>query len=203
VHVLGRRTVAAWRIVARDAAVAVAVTGGLGLVAPGHFGWVTTVSKQFAEHTPFSVAGAVGGVLTPIVQGASYDDVAAGARITAIIAAVCVIGYLIATARHRALDRTVGYALLALGLLAPVLHPWYLLWGLICLAPTATGPRRVAILILSAAGCLITPPGFSAPVGDAISGVVVGLAAASAAGLLLAERRRAPSGAAAPVSVGR
>ena len=30
-----------------------------------------------------------------------------------------------------------GYALLPIGLLGPVLYPWYLLWGLLCLAPTA------------------------------------------------------------------
>lgn len=203
-HALGRRTVAVWRIVGRDLAVAVVVTGVLGLVSPGHFGWVTTVDNQFAEHTPFSIAGAVGEILTPIVHGASYDDLAAGARITAIIAATCVIGYLVITDRQRPLDRTTGYALLALGLLAPVLHPWYLLWGLLCLAPLATGPRRAAVLILSGTACLLTPPGFSTPVTDVLSGAVLAAAALVTGALLVLERRRAPDPSTPePVTVGR
>ena len=85
-------------------------------------------------------------IFTEPQQGASYDDLAAGARITVVTAMVCVLIYLVVTARQRSLERTAGYALLALAVLSPVTYPWYLLWGVVCLAPAATGVRRVAVL---------------------------------------------------------
>ena len=170
-HVTDRRRSPWWRPVGRDLLAAAAVTGGLGLLVSGGFGWIAAAGKQFSTHTPFSVAGATSLVLTPIVRGASYDDFAIGGRVTAVTAMVCVVAYLVATARSRGLERTAGYALLAVGLLAPVLHPWYLLWGIACLAPRATGARRVALLALSAAGCVLVPPGMSETVAYALTGV--------------------------------
>jgi hypothetical protein len=161
VHWLGRRSVPTWLLLGRDILVAAVTTAAAGFVVPDGFGWVRTVSKQFSAHTPFSVTSAIAKLLSPIVRGASYDDLAAGARIAAVTAAVGVIVYLLITVRQRALERTAGYSLLALALLAPVLYPWYLLWGTVCLAPTANGTRRAAVLALCAAGCLLNPPGFT------------------------------------------
>jgi len=198
VHLLGRRTVPAWRLVGRDLAVAIATTGVIGAVVSDGFGWTSTVRKQFASHTPFSVAGVIGKAMKPIVRGASYDDLAAGGRIAAVSAMVCAIVYLVATVKDRTIERTAGYALLAMALLAPVLYPWYLLWGTLCVAPTAYGTRRVLVLALCAAGCLMTPPGFSALTSNVITGVVLVLVAGATALVLLRGRRTAP--AAEPVS---
>ena len=170
-HWLGRRTVPTWLLLGRDLLVAAVTTVAAGLVVPNGFGWLWTITKQFSVHTPFSVTGAIAKLLTPIVRGASYDDLAAGARITAVTAMVCVIAYLIGTARQRAVERTAGYALLALGLLSPVLYPWYLLWGTVCLAPTANGTRRTAVLALCAAGCVMNPPGFTDTTSNVLTAV--------------------------------
>lgn len=177
VHLLGRRTVPAWLMLARDLLVAAVTTVLAALVVSDGFGWLGTVSKQFAAHPPYSVASGVANLLKPIVEGASYDDLAAGARVTVLTAMVCVLSYLVSTARQRSLERTAGYALLALGLLAPVLYPWYLLGGLVCLAPAATGVRRVLVLALSVAGCLMYPPGFSPTTADVLTGVALGVIA--------------------------
>jgi hypothetical protein len=187
-HVLGRRTVPAWRIAGRDLVVALGTTGLVGLVLPYRFGWVDNVSKQFAGHTPFAVSSLVARILQPVVRVASYDDLSAGGRITAVTAAVCTIGYLTWTVRHRALERSVGYALLAVALLAPDLHPWYLLWGLLCLAPTATGPRRVWVLALSTAACFLRPPGFSSLASDLITAAALLIIAAVLGWLFLTHR---------------
>jgi len=160
-HWLGRRRAPAWLVLGRDVLVAAGTTAFCGLVVEHGFGWVSTVSKQFSAHTPFAIATAVAKVLTPIVRGASYDDLAAGARITTMAAMACAMVYLLATARTRALERTVAYALFALAVFAPVLYPWYLLWGAVCLAPVAVGRRRIFVLAASAFGCLLIPPGFS------------------------------------------
>lgn len=178
VHVLGRRRVPAWMMLARDVLVAAVTTTIAGVVVSDGFGWLRTVSKQFPLHPPFTIASAIAKLLAPVVRGASYDDLAAGARVTVLTAMVCVLGYLVATVRQRSLERTVGYALLALGLLAPVTYPWYLLWGLGCLAPAAIGTRRVLVLALSVAGCLLYPPGFSSTATNALTATALAVIAA-------------------------
>jgi hypothetical protein len=177
VHLLGRRSASVWLVLGRDLAVAAGTTVLAAMTVDDGFGWLRTVSKQFPAHPPYSIASAVANLLEPIVRGASYDDLAAGARITVLTALVSVEIYLIVTARQRSLERSAGYALLALGLLAPVLYPWYLLAGLVCLAPAATGVRRVLVLALSVAGCLLIPPGFSPTTTDVLSGIALGVIA--------------------------
>jgi hypothetical protein len=176
-HLLGRRSLPVWVLLGRDLLVAAVTTVVAGLAVSDGFGWTRTVSKQFSAHPPYSMATAVAKLLTPIVRGASYDDLFAGARITVVSAMVCVVVYLVVTARQRALERTVGYAFLALALLSPVLYPWYLLWGVVCLAPAATGARRVAVLALSVVGCLLNPPGFSTTTTNVLSGFAIAVTA--------------------------
>jgi hypothetical protein len=200
-HWLGRRTIAWWLLIGRDLLVAAATTVAAGLVVPDGFGWMWTVSKQFSAHTPYSIAGAIAKLLKPVVRGASYDDLAAGARITAMTALVCILGYLVATARQRALERTAGYSLLAIALLAPVLYPWYLLWGTLCLAPSASGTRRVAVLGLVAAGCLLMPPGFSPTATNVLTGMGLAVVVGAVIAVLL-RGERVPR-AAAQVSAGK
>jgi hypothetical protein len=186
-HWLGRRTIAWWLLIGRDVLVAIGTTVAAALVVPHGFGWLWTVSNQFSAHTPYSVAGGIGKLLKPVVRGASYDDLAAGARITAITAMVCILVYLVTTVRQRALERTAAYSLLAIGLLAPVLDPWYLLWGTLCLVPAASGSRRLAVLALSAAGCILLPPGFGATTTNVLTGV--GLAVVAGAVVAVELRR--------------
>ncbi len=189
VHLGARRLTRRWQVVGGDLVVAAVVSAALGLVVSGGFGWIAASGKQFATHTPFSVAGATSVVLTPIVRGASYDDFAIGGRVTAMTAMVCVVGYLVLTARVRGLERSAGYALLAVGLFAPVLHPWYLLWGALTLAPSAVGARRIAVLALCAGGCVLVPPGFSDTVANVLTGLLV-VAVLVGAALVLAPRYR-------------
>jgi hypothetical protein len=198
VHWLGRRSVPGWQVIGRDALVAVGTTAVVGFAVPDGFGWLWTVSRQFASHPPFSAASGIARLFTPIVRGASYDDLAAGARITVLIAMICVVGYLVATARHRALERTAAYSLLAVALLAPVLYPWYLLWGAVCLAPAANGLRRTTVLALCAAGCLLYPVGFSPTTSNVLSGC--GLAVVAAATAVTLVRRHRAGMVAEPIS---
>jgi hypothetical protein len=198
VHWLGRRTVPSWLLLGRDLLVAAATTAVAGFGVTDGFGWLWTITKQFSAHTPFSVAGAIAKLLSPIVRGASYDDLAAGARITAITAMVCIVVYLLVTARQRALERTVGYSLLAIALFAPVLYPWYLLWGTLCLAPTANGTRRIAVLASCAAGCVLTPPGFTPTATNVITAIALAVVAAVVGGVLTLRR---PAPREVPVSV--
>jgi hypothetical protein len=106
----------------------------------------------------------VSDLFDPLVPAASYDDLSAGGRISCLILAGCLVLYLTLTTGERALDRTVGYGMLAVGLLSPVVYPWYLLGGVACLVPAARGARRDWLVVLSAIGCLLSPPGFNSQI---------------------------------------
>lgn len=199
-HCLGRRSVPLWQIAGRDGLVAAAVLVGAALAPHGGVGWIRTAADQFSDHTTYSVSGLIGRLLSPIVRGASFDDLAASGRLTAVIAAAFVIVVVLVGARERPLERTAAYALLALALLAPSLWPWYLLWGVLCLAPVATDARRTWVLGLSIGACLLAPPGFSSAATDLIVGVSLVIVGGVLATVLVRERGSAGDTAAESVS---
>jgi hypothetical protein len=59
------------------------------------------------------------------------------------------------------MEQTVGYALLWGAILAPVVYPSLLVFGLLCLAPVVIGVQRDWVIALSCAACVLTPVGFS------------------------------------------
>ena len=68
--------------------------------------------------------------------------------------------------------------MLAIGFLGPVLYPWYMLGGVVCLAPTARTARRDWIVLISAVACVLSPPGFSKVISVVLTlgGLAIGLA---------------------------
>jgi hypothetical protein len=160
-HATGRRDRISWQVAGRDALVAVACLAAFTFLVPDGLGWRRNLATVTREHSPFAPASIVGDIIRPMVPSASFDDLAAGGRVTVVLAAIAIIAWLLATTRHRTLDRTVGYALLTAAILAPVVYPWYLLWGLCCLAPAAVGTRRDWVIALSAVACVLSPSGFT------------------------------------------
>lgn len=191
VHVQGYRGRRAWQIAARDVGVAAAGTFLVSVIVKNGWGWIHALNAPALGHTALAPASLVSDMLKPIVKAASFDDLAAGGRITALVAAGCIALYLTVTARSRALNRTVGYGMLAIGVLSPVVYPWYLLGGIVCLAPTAREARRDWIVLLSAAGCLLSPPGFSTRISTDLSIISLVVALGVIAPRVLARRRAA------------
>jgi hypothetical protein len=159
VHVLGHPRPLRLRIAVRDSAVALGTLALIVFTVPFGLGWTANLGTAMRVHSPFAPATGVGNLIGLIVTAASYDDLAAGGRIAAGAAGLTVIGYLYITVHTRPLERTIGFGLLAAGILAPVVYPSYLLWGTLCLAPTATGARRDWVVALSCAACVLTPAG--------------------------------------------
>ena len=98
--------------------------------------------------------------------------------------------------RPRAVTLGLGWAMAALVLLGPVVHPWYLLWFVVVLAAAGvTGPARAALVCLSlAASVLVRPDGFNMArstvgIGETVDVVVVA-AVAAWAGVTLTRRTR-------------
>ncbi|MGN6607806.1 MAG: hypothetical protein ACTHMS_12465 [Jatrophihabitans sp.] len=176
-HVLGRRGGSARRVAGRDAVQAAVILLVAHLAVDDGVGWTRTASSQFSEYVVYAPANAIGRLLAPVVRGASFDDLAAGGRLAAIIAMSAIFAYLLSTAQLRPLDHSVGYTLLAMALLAPDVHPWFLLWGVVCLAPTVTSLRRSIVMLLSAVGCLLDPMGFSDTAAGRLSVAAIALGA--------------------------
>jgi alpha-1,6-mannosyltransferase len=188
VHQSFRRTID-WRALGRDVSAALVSILGFSLLVADGWGWIRALNVPGLGRTTLAPASLIADLYQPIVSGASYDDRAAAGRITALIAAGCIVLYLTATASRRALDRTVGYGMLAVGVLSPVVYAWYLLGGVVCLLPAARGARRDWLVLLSAVGCLLTPPGFSASISNGLSAIAVAICLAVIAPRELARRR--------------
>lgn len=191
-HNEGLRGWSAWRMAARDIGVAVLSVLAFTAIVTNGWGWVRALNTPTLGHTPLAPASLISDLYTPIVKSASFDDLAAGGRIATMLAAVCIVIFLTVTARRRTLARTVGYGLLAVGLLGPVVYPWYLLWGILCLAPTARAARRDWIVLISAVGCVLNPPGFTGSIST-----YLGIGALLIAVAVIAPRQRARQRAAA------
>jgi len=178
VHAIGQRNRISWQIAIRDGVLAVATLTIATLIVPDGLGWLRNINVITREHTLFAPANLVSDLISSVVHAASYDDLAVGGRIAALLAAVTVVSYLLVTVLERPLERTIGYALLGIGLLAPVLYPWYLLWGVLCLAPAATRSRRDWLIALSCFACLLNPPGFANPTSQYVTAGALAVLAA-------------------------
>ncbi|MDQ2750284.1 MAG: polyprenol phosphomannose-dependent alpha 1,6 mannosyltransferase MptB [Actinomycetota bacterium] len=178
VHNEGYRGRTAWRIAARDIAVAVLSVLAMTAVVRDGWGWLKALNTPTLGHTPLAPASLLGDMFDPVVRAASFDDLAAGGRITTMLAAVCIVIYLTVTSRQRALARTIGYGLLAVGLLGPVVYPWYLLWAVVCLAPTARAAHRDWIVLISAVACVLNPPGFTSTISTNLGAAALAVGAA-------------------------
>jgi alpha-1,6-mannosyltransferase len=173
-HAAGVRRRIVWRIVARDAVIAVVVLVVCALSVPYGLDWADNISSITREHTPFAPASLASDLIGVVVSSASFDDLAVGGRVAAVLGAITAVAYLLVTVRTRPLERTVGYALLAIALLGPVLYPWYLLAGLLCLAPTARRSLRDWTIALSVAACVLDPVGFATRTAEIVT--ICGLA---------------------------
>jgi alpha-1,6-mannosyltransferase len=160
-HVHARDRRLRTRILLRDGTVAVGVLVGCTFAVPYGLGWAWNLSEAIHNTVPFAPASVVADVVGWMVPPASYDDLQTGGRISAAAAAVTVVCYLFATMRRRPLEQTVGYALLWAAILAPVVYPSVLAFGLVCLAPVVVGVYRGWVVALSCGACVLTPVGFS------------------------------------------
>ncbi len=153
-------------------ALALTVLTGLG------WGWTSTLGNGEAPGSLLSLTTGVGAVV--------------GNESAAHAVGLALGGVLVLLLLWRATPQTallsLGSALLAVVLLAPVIQPWYVLWGLVVIAPVAT--RRVALGLgaASAVLCLLILPSGRHLIRPPLYGVPLVLVAA--AGMAVAARGR-------------
>jgi hypothetical protein len=170
-----------------DAAAALVSYGVLALLVPDNWGWIRALNTPGTSVT----ASAPTTVLFNLITGLTGNRVPHTHAVLGVIrdlgllAAVALCAALVLTYRRRPLASTVGLALLAVALLAPVFYPWYLLWGLAPLVLVADRHRALLAIALSVAPLLSVP-------GWRWSGLTEALLALVAA-LLIAVSSRMPA----------
>ncbi|MFI8510893.1 polyprenol phosphomannose-dependent alpha 1,6 mannosyltransferase MptB [Streptomyces sp. NPDC085460] len=176
-------------------AVAGAVAAGASLLSGTGFGWLGTQSVAGAIHTPLSLTSDLGLALGTLVADGP-QPVKGVVQQLGLLAAVAIIAVLAWRAYRGRIDPVLGlgYGLVALVALSPMVQPWYLLWGTAVVAAVAWHSRAGQVLaVLSAALVYETQPAGHTPwYGFVAAGLVLAL------GLLWLRRERWPSTAVPP-----
>ncbi len=145
-----------WPARARAAAVAgacAALTAGAVTLASGlGWGWLGTLDTGRARLSLFSVTTGLG-VLLPDGAGVLDAVLVAGMLLGAGVAAG-----LLRHAPRLGASLTAGLALLVVGLLLPVVQPWYVLWGVLPLAAAAGARLTTAVGALCLVLCVLVWP---------------------------------------------
>ncbi len=161
------------------------------LLVPNGWGWLRSLGTPALTSTPAAISTVSAALVSLVMPSSAQADAAYACRVTALIAALVITGYLLLTAHHRPLAKTTGLALVAMSLLSPVFYPWYALWGLVCLAPLADRRARNWLAALSALAATVNLPGLTTPRAATFDVAVMAVVAAFAVGLT--RMRRSPA----------
>lgn len=183
-----RRWPARARVLLRDTATVAAVWGACYLLVPDPLGWLRALGTASAVRTLATPAVALGHLgdwlahlgRVPLGLGAAL---AVSTAATGGLALVWILR-LLTTLSRRDLLRTTGFALVAVSVLGPVIHPWYLMWGFAFLVPAAAGGAvrtRKLLLVSTGLMALLELPGLS----GLVPGDIVWLGGLSMAALVL------------------
>jgi hypothetical protein len=174
---------AGWR--RRLGAVAGAVAGGaavvaaVSLVSGWGWRWLTAADpgRVVSWLDPATAAGLLAAKLAAAVGLGAHTAGAVGAGRVVALAVAAAIGLVLLWRTDRiGLPAALGWTLLAVAVLGPVVWPWYETWGLALVAVTARTAARRAVLVISAAGCFATIPGHVDTPGAALAVAAVLLA---------------------------
>jgi hypothetical protein len=139
------------------------VLGACTLVSGLGFGWVRNLGSPGAVRSWAAPATGLGMGLAALGRSMGVDVSTAWAisvtRLLGLAIAGVLIVWLLFNADRIGWLKALGYSLLALVVLGPVVQPWYLTWGLLLLAVVATGRLRTWIIVLSVISPFVGLPG--------------------------------------------
>ncbi|RZU52818.1 alpha-1,6-mannosyltransferase [Krasilnikovia cinnamomea] len=174
---------------AAGALAAVSLVAGLG------FGWVRNLADSGVSVQWTSPPTAVGLSVSALARvfGADVDAVPV-ARLLGVAALAAVLAVLWWRARGGGALLGAGLALAATVGLAPVFHPWYLVWPLAVLAATAAGGHRWLAAACAVAAALCLPDGYNLALATRVQGAfaVTALLVVMLVVPLVRARRRVP-----------
>jgi hypothetical protein len=174
-----------------------AVVAAVSLVSGWGWRWLTAADpgRVVSWLDPATAAGLLAAKLAAAAGLGAHTAGAVGAARVAALAVAAAVGLVLLWRTDRTdLPAALGWTLLAVAVLGPVVWPWYETWGLTLVAVTAGTAARRAVLVLSAAGCFATIPRHvdahgAAPVVAAVL-LALGTAALTLAGVRCRQARR-------------
>jgi hypothetical protein len=142
------------RMLTRAGLITVAVMGVLSFMSGLGWGWLANLGTPGTVRSWMAPATGVGLLISGTAHvlgfsGVSLAGVLTGTRAIGLLGAALIALWCL---RHRwriGLLSALGITMLAFVLLGPVVQPWYLTWGIILLAPVATGRMLWFILGMS------------------------------------------------------
>jgi alpha-1,6-mannosyltransferase len=148
---------AAWRqrgrMLVRAGLITVAVMGVLSLVSGLGWGWIANLGTPGTVRSWMAPATGVGLLISGTAHvfgiGVSLPGVLTLTRAIGLLAAAAIAVWCLWQRERIGLLSALGITMLAFVLLGPVVQPWYLTWGIILLAPVATGRMLYFILGIS------------------------------------------------------
>lgn len=137
---------------------ALALATGLG------WGWLGTMGTPGLVHsvlTPSTDLADLGDRFVRMFHvSPSFAGLLASTRALFYVAAAVLVSWLVWRSRRLGMALALSLALLGLVALGPVFQPWYLAWGLVCLAPMAVGRWRLLFVAVTTYGTVSSLPRF-------------------------------------------
>jgi alpha-1,6-mannosyltransferase len=156
------------------------------------WGWVTGLSTPGAVVSWLDPATAMGlalaGVCHALGLTVSTLTLVGAARAGALVVAALLVLYLLVHVDRLGLPRALGWSLLAVVLLGPIVWPWYESWGIAFLAVAADRWSRRWTVLLSVLACFATVPTGVTLSGAGLLLVLAGLSALAAVTLAIVAR---------------
>jgi len=139
------------------------ILGALSIITGLGWSWVLNLGAPGTVRSWVAPATGAGIVLTDashvIGIGVSLHTMLTVTRAIGLGAALCVGLWLLWRSERIGSLQAIGVTLLLVVGLGPVVQPWYLSWGLVLLAPVASGRVRSLIIGLSMSSAFIGLPG--------------------------------------------
>jgi hypothetical protein len=180
--------VAASVVVALGVMAVVSEASGLG------WAWLWNLSDPGSVTSWLDPATAVGLGISHVVHvagGAAHTHgLVVATRAAALVVAVVIVGVLVLRIDRYGIPRALGWSLLAVVFLGPIVWPWYETWGIVFLALAADAWSRRVVLVLSAVACFATVPAHVSASPTDVVEASAGLAAVMAAAVLWLARTR-------------
>jgi hypothetical protein len=185
-------------------AVAVAAMALASEVSGLGWDWTWNLSDPGRVNSWLDPATALGLAISHVVRGVGGGShshaLVVAARAVALLGAGVIVVVLLVRSERYGMARAMGWSLLAVVFLGPIVWPWYETWGLVFLALAADVWSRRVVLGVSAVACFATVPShLRASTGDVVVAVAGLLVVAGAAATTLrrvrdtAQSARAPS----------
>lgn len=142
--------------------IAVAVMGALSIVTGLGWSWVLNLSTPGTVRSWVAPATGAGIFLTDLAHlvgiGVPLHTTLSLTRFIGVLAACGFAVWMLLRSDRIGALRAMGLSMLVIVALGPVVQPWYLSWGLVVLAPVATGKVRTLIVGSSIAAAFIGLP---------------------------------------------